>query len=320
MSLLDQAQHIARVPSTNRRRYWWVSNEDIVVLKPAARNSKCFLLHRLNVATGRESPLDRFNRHADIPGVEWHVSTYGIPGYKVAYWTPECDLSPDGEWFLWLRNKATWLAASLDGTTQRDWDEKHSIPSGCCWLPDSKTWVQLVSQYQRQRYTLVKAISHSVVRQSRPRTTVIKVPDGLILGVTRHNSILLYNSDSTKVASRGMLSEFNLSPKRPTRRYSIELPEPGIISKVALSRSGDRLAWIMSIGDQTFPRNEYLFWVSDLGGKNIEELGRTSGLPGGSFSRLSKQKGFYPDLLQWLLDDDAISFVNDTHLYRLPVS
>ncbi|HKA18175.1 MAG TPA: hypothetical protein VKN18_07650 [Blastocatellia bacterium] len=319
MTLLDQVKHIARVPSVNRWRYWWVSKEEIVLLKPATRNSKRFTLHRLNVTTGRQRAFDRFNLTADIPGVRWHLSTYGIPGYKVAYWTPRCTLSSDGEWFLWLRNKATWVAASLDGTTRREWEEEHSIPSDCCWLQDSERWVQLVTHYQRQRYTLVKAIVRSVVRQSRARTTVIKVPDGLLLGVTHHNSILLYNSDYAKPASKVMFREFSLSPKRPTRRYSIRLPESGTLSGAALSKAGDRLAWIMSVGDQTFPR-EYLFWVSDLDGKNIVELGRTSSITAGPLSRSTKQKGFYPGSVRWLPDGSEVSFVNDTHLYRVAIS
>jgi len=321
MTLFDRATHVARVPSTNRGLYWWVSREEILLLKPAARNSKRFSLHRLNVTTGRETPLDPFNRKHSvrITGNQWHVSTHGVPGFKVAYWTPECELSPDGEWFLWLSDRSTWVAASLDGTIQREWEEEHSIPSSCIWLRDSKKWVQLVNQYKRQRYTLVEAIVRSVVRPSSPKTTVIKVDDGLLLGVTHRNSILIRHSGSRQKASSVALSEFSLSPERPTRRYSIKLPEPGILTSVALSKSGDQLAWILSVGQEAFP-GEYLFWVSGLDGENIGELGRISGRLGGSQVSTSQQNYSWPQLLRWLPDGDEISFVFKNNLYRLQVS
>lgn len=321
MILLDRARRVGRVPSINRGRYWWVSREEILLLKPAATTSKRFSLHRLNTATGRETPLGAFNRKHSvrITGVEWHVGTHGVPGVKVVYWTPDCALSPDGEWFLWLSNRSTWVAASLDGTMQQEWEEEHSIPSSCCWLRDSKKWVQLVRQYKRQRYTLVEAIGRPVVRRSPQRTTMIHVADGLLLGVTSRNSILIHHSSSRQEASKVVLSEFGLSPARPTRRYSIKLPEPGILSEAALSKSGDRLAWVLSVGQQAFPR-EYLFWVSGLDGKNIKELGRISGRFGGSLVSSSQQKYFWPQSLQWLPDGDEISFVFKSDLYRLQVS
>jgi hypothetical protein len=92
-----------------------------------------------------------------------------------------------------------------------------------------------------------------------------------------------------------------------------------MLSEVALSKSGDRLAWILTVGQQTFPR-EYVFWVSGLDGKNIERVGRMSGRLEGSPISPSKQKYSWPRSLDWLPDGDEISFVFKNYLYRLQVS
>jgi len=321
MTLLDRAIRVGRVPPVNRGLYWWRSSEEVLLLKPAGRTSKQFNLYLLDAATGRETSLDSFNQK-DLPrvtGDEWRVGTHGVPGFKVVYWTPESALSPDGEWLLWFSGRTTWVAARLDGTMEREWEEEHSIPSSCCWLRDSKKWVQLVREYQRKRYKLVEVIIRPVVKRSSPRTTVIQVDDGLLIGLTRRNSILIHHGSSTHAASNVTLSEISLSPARPTREYKIGLARFGVVSQIALSKSGDKLAWILSGEQHSFPR-EYLFVVSGLDGNNIKELGWMSGRLEVSRSRPNQQKYFWPRSLQWLPDGDEISFVFKEQLYRLQVS
>jgi len=318
--LLHRAVRVGRVPKTNRGRYWWVSRDEVVLLKPAARNSKLFSLHRLNTSTGKELPIDAFNsKHSGrIIGVKWHLSTHGVPGYKIAYWTPDCELSPNGEWFVWLSDRFSdrpmWIAASLDGTMEREWEEEHDIPSSCLWLRDSKRLVQLVRQYKRQRYKFVEAIVRPIVGRSSKKTIPTEVADGRLLGLTGRTSILLDQSRSKRVGSKLTLCDFSLTPGELARRYSIKIPGFLHLHELALSQHGDRLVLILSTVQQSYPK-DYFFCVSGLDGERIKAVGRMEGR-----FRSNRRKYLSPTSLQWLPDGDEISFVFNDELYRLRVS
>ena len=318
--MLTRAKLVGPAPETNRGSYWWISSEEVLLTRPA-HNPRRFKLLRLDVPSGREKALAAFNRKhsARIIGKKWRLSTHGVPGFEIAYWSPECALSPNGKWFLWVSGGQTWIVASLDGAMQREWAEQNSIPSSYCWLPDSERWVQLVSQYRRERYTLRKAIVRTAVRRSASKATEIRVDDGLMLGVNYRGRILIHNRDQEQVSTETSLSEVSLVPGQPIRRRLIGLPEPGEIWEVALSKAGDRLAWIVSVGEQVFPR-EYVLWVSGLDGKKFEEVGRMRGQCEQSATNSSETAYYWPQSLRWLPDGDEISFIFKEDIYRLRVS
>ena len=317
---MTRAKLVGPAPETNRGSYWWISSEEVLLMRPA-HNPRRFKLLRLDVSTGREAALVAFNRKhgARIIGQKWQVSTHGVPGFEIEYWTPQCALSPDGKWFLWVSGGQTWIVASLDGAMQREWAEQNSIPSSYCWLPDSERWVQLVSQYRRECYTLRKAIVRTAVRRSASKATEIQVADGLVIGVTDRGCILIYHSRREEVSTEASLSEVSLVPGQPTRRRLIRLPEPGHIWGASLSKAGDRLAWIVSVGEQVFPR-EYVFWVSGLDGKKFEEVGRMKGQCELPATNSSQTAYYWPQSLRWLPDGDEVSYIFKEDIYRLRIS
>jgi hypothetical protein len=177
-----------------------------------------------------------------------------VPGAEVVYNPPDCDLSPDGKWILWLSDHKTWIAASLDGTQARRWPNQRRLPSHCCWLPDGQHWAELASHLGLNRYTLREAVVRSIHQDSAPKTAKLNVVDGLLLGLTHRGGILIHHLTPQRAVSRASFAEVTLdAPKASVRTWTVALPVQARVHEVALSRAGDRLAWMLGTGEQEIP-------------------------------------------------------------------
>jgi len=317
--LLEQATVVGPAPESPEGEYWWISDQEVLSLRPGP-NPRRFRLFRLDVASGIETLIQPFNRrHARrIIGDKWHVSTEGVPGYEVAYFSPTCAPSIDGKWFLWLSEHHTsWIAASLDGALTREWSDRYSIPSSCCWLRSGQEWVQLVRPFRTRDYVLSKAITRPVARRSKAKITNLQVADGIVLGVTGRDSILLYHPRH-EPSTENAVSEVSLEPGQPVRRHLIHLPQPAELWNVALSKKGNRLAGFSLLRQPGFPVEEYVLWIKTLGRKKIHEVGRMH--PRLVQAETGPAKYYSPGTLRWCPSGNEISFVFNEQLYRLPVS
>ena len=95
-TLLARGKRVARVPSVTEGEYWWISDQEILTLRPSP-DPRLFMLGLVDARTGQEKPLDAFNRKFSdlLVGQEMHVTTEGDPTVEIVFNPPQCGLSPD---------------------------------------------------------------------------------------------------------------------------------------------------------------------------------------------------------------------------------
>jgi hypothetical protein len=82
---------------------------------------------------------------------------------------------------------------------------------------------------------------------------------------------------------------------------------------------GDQLAWILQIGNKSFP-GEYVLGYSNIQGGKIEGFGRVHGQFEESETRIGKRTYYWPQSMRWTPDGHEISFVFKDDLYRIGLS
>lgn len=320
-TLLTKGKIVAGVPSTTEGKYWWMSGTEILTLRPSP-DPRFFLLGLIDINTRKETPIEAFNKKFSktLVGPEMHVSTVGDPRVEVVYNPPRCNLSPDRKWFLWLSRNMTWIAASLDGTKQRRWSAQCRHSCHGVWLRDSERWVELISYYQKKKYTIKKAVVRSISIGPERVFENLKVDDSLIIGASSRNHILIrYDVKEGAFTQVAMAALDFEKPMTTENKFSVQLAPGSKIVDVAISDSGEHLAWLLEISkDRCFPR-EYSLCISGLKGEKMRELGRVSGQLEPSAASSSGKAYYWPQSIRWLPDGQRVSFVFRKKLYVLDV-
>ncbi len=318
---LSMGKSVARTPSVTEGEYWWISDSKILTLLPSS-DPKLFVLGCIDIKTGQKTSLDAFNKKFSkmLVGQEMHVSTVGDPRVEIVYNPPNCDLSSDRKWLLWLSRDMTWIAATLDGKQQKKWHKQGILSSHGIWLRDSTRWVELVSYYQKKKYTIEKAVVRGIDSDEEKIFENLKVDDGLIVGVTSSNHILIRYGVKENALNEAAMVSLDLGSSIATKRqFSAQLLRASHISDVAISDAGDRLAWILELGNRRrFPK-DYSFCISGVKGEEMREFGRIRGKSEPSGISRNGKVYYWPQSIRWTPDGKRVSFVFKEELYVINV-
>ncbi len=339
-SLLAQAHRVAPAahwmpetitPVTNPERepeYDWQSDHEIIAYRDTEKGAIAF---RTDIRTGLETTLAGFNQPAERRRLDVDNG---------------CKLSPNGKWLLWHspdspNEPVSWFAANEDCTTVErpvsgTPSEENPGPdiggqSAWAWMPGSDSWLSLIKGAGGLHALLYPLNPHLPVRTIKvtlPKEDVSIWGDDppLLLGFTQEGLALAaaWEQEYTDATEVHLLS-FRLPSGEAGRKITVRLPKPAFIQQIALSPSGDRLAWLLW-HDQTPGRFQRFLhrwfssvkldskqiielWISRTDGSNMHEIGQQE-LPIDSFNFLS---------LHWTPNGKALSFYYKDALYAIPV-
>ncbi len=366
--LLVKAKHL----TTLRREegYAWISPDELLILRPTVTVNGPFqpdqqrlipsTAHRLQISTGKETPLEEFNRlHSDDFKAMVGVSYSHNEPHWMSQFAPMATLSPDGH-FLLFTVSTGWRVASLDGTQTINILATEGLgditrETGCevlpLWLPDSRSWLAISGWGMLKRRRIFQW------RMDQPKPVqaafVLGWRDGFVCGITTNNRLLMQCRNPMNDIAIDYLNTGRL-PGRTTflevqwgrkvqavRRYQLAIPTPGIIGhnyhrQVVLSRCGRRLAWSIreTVDPEIYPSTEdiYSLWISDLSGTDVHEIGWIKSSrkprekdavipPADSESVIRANKRLpWPDELQWSPDGRQISFTFGDGLFAVSVA
>ena len=95
--------------------------------------------------------------------------------------------------------------------------------------------------------------------------TNLQMEDGLVIGLTSSNDILFRCDHSKKALTQASMATLDLDSSIAAKElYPVQLSLVSQISDVAVSDSGDRLAWILEADDRRCPPRVYSFCISGL--------------------------------------------------------
>lgn len=228
------------------------------------------------------------------------------------------------------------MVTALDGSQQIDRQQGGNL----AWQPDNRGWMRLIWGNGAPRIQTQTLDSPRLTEQtlSDVTETVLKAPGGTygtrgglqILGVTP-NQHLLTASPAPLLPGQVYFYDMALTPAaRPSRTYTVSLPGNYYADTIALSPSGDRLAWKLYGHHRSSvsflngllwhlfpnlaqsPQPVIGLWVSRLDGTGMHEVGE---MP------VPRQDGWNLSLsdLSWTPDGKRLSFTYDGALWTVPI-
>jgi hypothetical protein len=306
-SFLEKARRVASTTNwckSDDQQYTpsqWLTESNMFALRRNADGRRCAV--SVNLANGIETPLAAFNMR------------FSQRKAAPAFW----ELSPDRKWMLWIDHALpkTWNAATLDGSkyiiwpqpkSQVDWD----MPIAQ-WACDSDHWAETQGSWLNV---------HSLSQPRITKTTFVVPPQnmsidflcgfdtknqaifeasgaGLQLFTVSLKSATAYGHLSSALASRGYLSEIELSPQATKVAWLCE----------NIKNTPAFLQWLPRIlRPHLWDRPIVEAWVADMSGSHIHCLGYVEGYDG--------------DLkdLHWSPNGEKLSFRRQNALYVLPVN
>ncbi len=353
-TLLDRATRIteaprqyapgSNLPTHASGHYLWLSDHEVLCLIAEGSSDHAY---RLDTRTGQKTPLETLNAafRAVTPNGETHLSPDGRrllwTGVRHAQnvWPPSRSgintryvLPRPGNYYQDFRVMVT----ALDGSQQIDRQQGGNL----AWQPDNRGWMRLIWGNGAPRIQTQTLDSPRLTEQtlSDVTETVLKAPGGTygtrgglqILGVTP-NQHLLTASPAPLLPGQVYFYDMALTPAaRPSRTYTVSLPGNYYADTIALSPSGDRLAWKLYGHHRSSvsflngllwhlfpnlaqsPQPVIGLWVSRLDGTGMHEVGE---MP------VPRQDGWNLSLsdLSWTPDGKRLSFTYDGALWTVPI-
>lgn len=305
--------------------YFWRDDHTLLFLRLTPKKSVYHVV-LVDTGTGRKDLLPAFNTKNSprLRGQEVVVRIVGSRVQEHHYQPPVAALSPDGKWLLWgLDSERKWVAATLDGRRQHEWQrgrdaasEAPNIPTYPVWMPDSSGWIEMVSRYSGGMYTITHANLYSLDSASPPRTVRFSgLSDGLLTGLTNDNQVLLYYprdpTDRTFPIISADFASARLDADSVTAlKIALTIPDSTGIGEVVLSPQGDRLAWVLQTGEAEAAH--HTLYVSQADGDEMRPIGWAPYVKLGA-------KYTWPNSLRWTPDGKRISFVYKSAVYTVPI-
>lgn len=303
--------YITKHDSINRQNRWWNRLPYPLIRAMMVTHA----LSQRDIRTGKETPFAEFNR---LHSASLYASEVLIGNRneidRVELMPPKSVLSPDRRWILWKQSLKKYRAATLDGTEAYAWEAATHI-SKPLWLPGSRRWVEVIEQWQGDRYVIPELRFKRIGKPEYERVhTVSGFEDGLPVGMTKQGTLLVHhpnyrsrNGDREK-ERLGIVefTELDLC-RRPLEARQLEIRVPPLSWNwdISLSPDNNRLGWILEhFGSQKELYGSSCLWVSNRDGSDLHRIGATS-------SRKSD--------LQWSLDGKYLSFQDGENLYAVPV-
>ena len=326
---MENITRVAKVAPGREQTYFWASDHSVLFLRNV-QGQPYYAAALLDIHTQTEQPLNALNAilGESMSAIPMHVHYVDETGkqtepMQVVYPPPPCNLSPDGQWLLWQRRSwrsSTWVAFALDSARQIEWPKQNQVACGDgepFWMQDNRQWVELIQRYDRNEWRFIQAIIHSLDAPTTSQSIRLTgTAGGLALGVTHENRLLIadYVNDPIREA-RCFLME--LHPQvAVTTEYTISLPVgPTHINQIVLSPQGDRLAWVLG---SVLDRENIGFWVSDLKGAQMHQIGSVPVLETRRGPRQEKTGLDWPQELCWRPDGKQLSFLYDGALWTVP--
>jgi hypothetical protein len=328
-----EAQYLNSPPQTLTTLHWITPSRYLLFRWDLRQMRRCSDLVSYDLATGNATPMPKLLRALQRAQVD----------------SDNLLISPDGRYLLASGLKirgATDYIFTIEGATVRADVGYVLLP--LFWLPDSRHWVALRSDYggSRRIWGHVGNMDNSSGVEMGP----IEVPGGLsdkncYTYVSQAGDTLLFcNVPQNGSAPQAALTRIQIGAAlRLVGANHVNFPAGSHIDHVAISPRGDYIAWaLICHRDSALNRKlrRYLSWpafqprdylaiyLSRPDGSDLHELGAApcQGLRqridfiGGMVGRFTSWS--LPDIqnLDWTPDGKNISFTYHDHLYLLPVN
>jgi len=192
---------------------------------------------------------------------------------------------------------------------------------GGIFTRDQQRWVTVRPDPKGPRsivFTLAGPRATRYVEASEPMRTLGPSQGNRPLGLTRNGRIVASLARLPTASDIGLF-EFGINPgAAPPRKWEIHHPTGARVDELALSRQGDRLAWLCFTGPTaSLPiltpsiqsghgnsRSTEELWLSNLDGSAMRRVGAIEIAP----DRLPYADA-YPMLAQWCPDGKRVSFI-----------
>ncbi len=326
--LLRVVRHVGQLPDGENATYFWRSEREAVLLRPAPKAPAHFRLTVLNTQSGKEQPLRSFNEAFGglLRGHRTQVTVAGRPGAELTYEAPVAALSPEGRSLLWFGGRLFWHAATLEGEATGRWRQPSPLRNQAVWLRDGQRWAEVETDLREGLFYLRRVHLHDLRSPQADRT--VETPaleDGFALGFTPEEKLLVRHGSAaeareTPEVEAVSLTQVDLSDEQgQLDRYPLRLPDPSRVVECALSPAGDRLAWILEPrAPSAGPPPRFELWTSGLRGETMVQVGSTSGKKGEPAGASWTDESHGPRDLRWLPGGKQVSFRLRDDLYLAP--
>jgi hypothetical protein len=323
--LMQNAVKVAATQDDLNEDYFWGDDHTLLFLR-GVPNKDVFHVVLFDTKTGQETLPEAFNAKNSplMKGKSMTVSFEGSGEQEHHYLPPTAALSPDGKWLLWQSTSSfpdgQWIAATLDGQSQQ-WkqgsdagSEFPGISTHPVWLRDSSGWVELVSRYANQTYTITQANLYRLGKTDPVKRIRIRgLDDGLLAGVTQDDRVMMHHPDDPRASevTQAEFSRIGLDAETVSaQKLTFSLPTSADAADFILSPHGNRLAWILK--REREPSRQYTLYIANADGTGIHPIGSTEGVQVG--------KGYsWPRDIRWLPDGKRLSFVFKKAVWVIPV-